>query len=74
MHSTSTIERAFQLARDSDCRSMGDLRTVLKLERYDCVDAHLSGKSIGRQLQAAMKAQRKGQETGAVSAKDRARS
>ena len=46
----STVERAFSLARDGSCRTIGDIRAELKRDRYEAVDAHLSGGSIQRQL------------------------
>ena len=52
MHETTTLERAFILARSGSCGSVGDIRQALKRERFDQVDAHLAGHSIGRQLRA----------------------
>lgn len=48
------IERAFQLAREGRCRSVTDIKRTLKAERFDGVDAHLSGSSIAQQLKTAM--------------------
>jgi len=52
----TTIERAFQLAREGVCRSVEDIRGQLTSEGYDRVLEHLSGMSIKRQLNAALAA------------------
>jgi hypothetical protein len=52
----STVERAFELAREGQCRSIGDIRRKLGSERYDAVDAHLGGAAIKKQLQVAIEA------------------
>lgn len=52
----STVERAYQLARSGTCRSVEDIRRRLSAERYDSVQAHLSGSSIKRDLLALCKA------------------
>jgi hypothetical protein len=54
----STIERAFELARAGNCRTMRDIRNALKAERHESIDRHLAGPGIGRQLQTIMKANR----------------
>ena len=46
----STVERAYQLAREGKCRSVDDIRTALTREGHDAVQAHLSGQSIKRDL------------------------
>jgi hypothetical protein len=46
----TTIERAIQLARDSSCTSVADIRRMLTSERYDGVEQHLSGTTIKKQL------------------------
>jgi hypothetical protein len=51
----STVERAYQLARSGSCRSIEDIRRKLSAERYDSVQAHLSGASIKRDLIALCK-------------------
>ena len=51
---TSTLERAFALAEAGSCRSVTEIRTQLKREQFDSVDAHLSGSSIQKQLKARM--------------------
>lgn len=52
----STVERAYQLARSGSCRSVDDIRRRLTAERYESVQAHLSGASIKRDLIALCKA------------------
>ena len=52
MTQPTTLERAFDLARSGDYASVNDIRVQLKRERFDQVEAHLSGHSIGRQLRA----------------------
>lgn len=47
------IERAFELARTSSCRTVDDIRRKLKTERYDGVDAHVSG-SLSKQLKTEL--------------------
>jgi hypothetical protein len=46
----TTLERAFILAETGSCRTVGDIRTQLKREQRDSVDAHLAGSVIQRQL------------------------
>lgn len=46
----STVERAYQLAREGPCASLDDIRRQLEQERYGSVNAHLSGPTIRRQL------------------------
>ncbi len=59
MNSTpSTLERAFELARSGSCRSVEDVRKRLVAEKYELVDAHLSGPLIRRQLRKACRAAR----------------
>jgi hypothetical protein len=55
----ATVERAFQLARSGTCRTVADIRRVLLAERYDQVQAHLSGASIKRTLVALCRASAK---------------
>jgi hypothetical protein len=52
MTSPTTLERAFDLARSGTCASVADIRLALKRERFDQVEAHLSGHSINRQLRS----------------------
>ncbi|HEX8366637.1 MAG TPA: hypothetical protein VF603_15255 [Allosphingosinicella sp.] len=46
----STVERAYELARDGSCRAIDEIARQLKQERYDNVDAHLGGNAIRRDL------------------------
>lgn len=50
MRSGSTVERACELAKSGRCSSVSDIRTRLKQERWESVDAHLAGPSFARQL------------------------
>lgn len=49
----SIIERAFELARTRSCLTVAEIGVRLKQERYDAVEAHLSGQSIRRDLRRA---------------------
>jgi hypothetical protein len=46
----TTIERAFELARLGGCRTLPEMVAILKGEQHDCVEAHLAGPSIRRDL------------------------
>jgi hypothetical protein len=46
----TTVERAFELARLGGCRTVPELVAILKGEQHECVDAHLAGPSIRRDL------------------------
>ncbi len=48
MHTQNIIERAFQLARES--QSIDEIRKALRHEGYANVDAHLAGASIKADL------------------------
>ena len=48
MQTTNIIERAFQLARDTD--NVDQIRKALRQEGYSNVDAHLAGASIKAEL------------------------
>ena len=52
----TTVERAFDLARSGDCRSLPDLVAALKRERHEAVEAHLAGPSIRRDLKRLLQA------------------
>jgi hypothetical protein len=52
----TTIERAFILAETGSCRTVADIRTQLKKEQRDSVDAHLAGSVIQRQLKERLTA------------------
>ena len=53
----SVIERAIDLARSGNYGTVSAVRDVLKRERYESVDAHISG-SLSRQLTALCRASR----------------
>ena len=46
----STVERAFELARTGQCRTLPEIIALLKRERHDAVEAHLAGPSIRKDL------------------------
>lgn len=50
MHPTSTIERAYELARNGPCTNVEEIRRQLRREQYSAVDAHLNGKATTTQL------------------------
>lgn len=50
MSNGSTVQSAFELARSGDCSGVEDIRRLLKRDRHDQVDAHLSSPSLNRQL------------------------
>lgn len=50
MNEIGTVERAFQLARSGECRSVNDIRRQLRLEQRSNIDAHLAGSAIRKQL------------------------
>ena len=52
----STLERAFILAEAGPCRTVAEIRTQLKKEQHESVDAHLAGSSIQQQLRQRMTA------------------
>lgn len=55
---THTVERAYQIAKSGRCVELRDVRRQLIQEGYEGVEAHLSGTSIRRELQALIKAAR----------------
>jgi hypothetical protein len=57
----STVERAFQLARDGACHSVNDIRERLLREGYPNVLSHTAGMSIKKQLNAILTARGVGQ-------------
>lgn len=54
--STSTVERAFQLARTGACHSVVEIRQRLNSEGFEGVHGHLNGSTIQRQLREALSA------------------
>jgi hypothetical protein len=45
-----TVERAFELARSGEFRTIEEIASRLKQERQESVDAHLTGGSIRKEL------------------------
>jgi hypothetical protein len=56
MNTLNPIARAFELARSGICKDIDDLGRKLAREGYSGVTAHLSGRSLRRQLNDAIKA------------------
>ena len=54
MHRKTTLERAFELARDGQHRTMEEMRRTLASEGYSAIDSHLQGAAIRKQLRALM--------------------
>ncbi|MGN6278937.1 MAG: hypothetical protein ACTHM8_09475 [Sphingomonas sp.] len=46
----TTIERAIELAKSGSCATINDIRKALRAERFDAVDANLSGHFTKHQL------------------------
>jgi hypothetical protein len=46
----STIERAYELARQGPCQNVDEIRAQLDRERYPSVSSHLSGPTLRKQL------------------------
>ncbi len=57
----STVERAFQLAREGACHSVNDIRERLLREGHANVLNHTSGMSIKKQLGAILASRGAGQ-------------
>jgi hypothetical protein len=53
-----TIERAIELAREGNCRTVDDIRRTLAEERFSNVKAHTAGAGIRRQLKELMQGAR----------------
>jgi hypothetical protein len=64
----SVIERAIALARSGMYSNVGAVRDVLKRERYESVEAHISG-SLSKQITALCRAS----QPGAAQQKEQAR-
>lgn len=50
------MERAFELARASNCKDVDEIRRTLSSENFANVDAHLSGSTVRKQLRALIQA------------------
>ena len=55
------LERAFQLAKSGSCGSISDIRNRLRSEGY--ATAHITGKSLTRQLKALIAEARSAEKT-----------
>lgn len=53
---TTTLERAFELARSGSYATLSAIRVQLKKERFVLVQEHLEGASIRKQLIALIQA------------------
>jgi hypothetical protein len=47
--STTTLERAFKLAEAGECKTVTEIKTILKTEGYDLTQ--LFGRTLNKQLQ-----------------------
>lgn len=54
-YTPGTIERAYQLATTSTCRSVDDIVRQLTAERHESPQAHLAGKSVRLELRRLIK-------------------
>lgn len=52
MTGKTLMERAFELARESSCKDVDEIRRKLTAENYGSVEAHLGGTTIRKQLRA----------------------
>lgn len=57
----TTIERAFEIARGGDARTITAIRAQLNKEGFDAVQSHLSSGALKKQLQAAIQRSRAAQ-------------
>jgi hypothetical protein len=49
------MERAFELASESGCRDIDEIRRKLTAENFANVDAHLSGVTVRKQLRSIIR-------------------
>ncbi len=54
MSHLSTVERAFEIARSGECRTIEAIKRVLNQESYAQVELHLGGALIKKQSRQAM--------------------
>jgi hypothetical protein len=54
LNQQTTLERAFELAKSGDCLTISEIRSKLKKEQRDSVDAHLAGPALQRQLRTLL--------------------
>lgn len=50
MNGLNPVERAFELAREGECKDLPELERRLKREGYSAVSQHLAGRSIRSQI------------------------
>jgi hypothetical protein len=55
-HNVTALERAFQIAKSGDCKSVAELKKQLRKERYPL--DKITGRTLSRQLEALIKATR----------------
>jgi len=55
-HSVTALERAFQIAKSGDCKSVADLKNRLRKERHSLNT--ITGRTLIKQLEALIKAAR----------------
>jgi len=49
-HRPTTIERAYELARSGDCRTLGDVKQRLSADGHERIQEHLYGGTISTAL------------------------
>ncbi|MES3098831.1 hypothetical protein [Sphingomonas faeni] len=54
----TTVERAFEIARGGNARTITAIRAQLNKEGFDSVQSHLSSGALKKQLQAAIETSR----------------
>ena len=52
----TTLERALELARESSCRDVEQIKRTLNAEGYSGVEQHLAGLSIRKQIRTTIAA------------------
>jgi hypothetical protein len=52
MTGKTLMERAFELARESGCKDVDEIRRKLTAENFGNVDAHLGGSTVRKQLRS----------------------
>lgn len=55
MARVTTVERAFELARNGTCRSIADIQRTLKREGYANANMHLESGALKKQLRALLR-------------------
>ncbi len=49
-HRPTTIERAYELARSGDCRTLSDVKQRLSADGHDRIQEHLYGSTVSAAL------------------------